>query len=60
MCLRSGVTQVGEIAKELGYANHSPVSKKLAAIRRKAALLLGVDHSRTERRPSPPRQVDAL
>lgn len=46
VCLRSGVTQVGEIAKEIGYANHSPVSKKLAAIRRKAALLLGIEESR--------------
>jgi len=46
VCLRSGVTQVGEIAKEIGYANHSPVSKKLAAIRRKAALLLGIEDSR--------------
>lgn len=34
--LRSGVTGVGDIAKRLGYANHSPVSKKLARIRRKA------------------------
>jgi hypothetical protein len=34
--LRSGVTRVGDIAKELGYANHSPVSKALARIRRKA------------------------
>ena len=46
VCLRSGVTQVGDIAKEIGYANHSPVSKKLAAIRRKAALLLGIEDSR--------------
>jgi hypothetical protein len=46
VCLRSGVTQLGEIAKEIGYANHSPVSKKLAMIRRKAALLLGIEDSR--------------
>jgi hypothetical protein len=46
VCLRSGVTQVGEIAKEIGYANHSPVSKKLALIRRKAALLLGIEDAR--------------
>lgn len=34
--IRSGITQVGEISKELGYANHSPVSKALKRIRRKA------------------------
>ena len=33
----SGVTRVGEVASILGYANHSPVSKRLARIRRKAA-----------------------
>jgi len=35
VCLRSGQTQV-EIAKALKYATHSPVSKALARIRRKA------------------------
>jgi hypothetical protein len=35
VCLRSGVTKVGEIASRLGYANHSPVSKALARIRQK-------------------------
>ncbi|MFI0453690.1 sigma-70 family RNA polymerase sigma factor [Actinomadura sp. 6N118] len=34
--LRSGVTKLTEIADLLGYANHSPVSKRLARIRRKA------------------------
>lgn len=34
--LRSGMTKVGDIGKELGYANHSPVSKALARIRNKA------------------------
>lgn len=33
--LRSGYTQVGEISKMLGYANHSPVSKALKKIRHK-------------------------
>lgn len=33
VCLRSGITQVGDIAAELGYKNHSPVSKALARIR---------------------------
>ena len=27
VCLRDGRTRVGDIARELGYANHSPVSK---------------------------------
>lgn len=40
VCLRNGVTRVGDIAKELGYANHSPVSKRLAHIRREAARYL--------------------
>lgn len=34
--LHSGVTKLTEIGDLLGYANHSPVSKRLAAIRRKA------------------------
>ena len=36
VCLRNGITRVGEISKELGYANHSPVSKALKRIRMKA------------------------
>lgn len=36
ICLRSGKTKLGEISKELGYANHSPVSKALKKIRNKA------------------------
>jgi hypothetical protein len=36
VCLRSGITHLGEISKILGYANHSPVSKALAKIRIKA------------------------
>lgn len=39
VCLRSGLTRVGDIAAELGYANHSPVSKALARIRARAARL---------------------
>ncbi|MGI8736000.1 MAG: hypothetical protein DLM53_07875 [Candidatus Eremiobacter antarcticus] len=35
--LRSGETKVGEISRILGYANHSPVSKKLKMIRELAA-----------------------
>lgn len=35
--LQSGVTSLTEIADILGYANHSPVSKRLAQIRKKAA-----------------------
>lgn len=40
VCLRSGTTRIGDVAKELGYANHSPVSKALDRIRRKARKLL--------------------
>ena len=35
--LRNGRTKLGDIAQELGYANHSPVSKALSRIRNKAA-----------------------
>jgi hypothetical protein len=37
VCLHNGITGVGDIAEKLGYANHSPVSKALARIRKKAA-----------------------
>jgi hypothetical protein len=36
VCLKNGVTRVSDISKELGYANHSPVSKDLKQIRIKA------------------------
>jgi hypothetical protein len=36
VCLRNGVTKLGDIAKELGYSNHSPISKMLARVRKKA------------------------
>jgi hypothetical protein len=36
VCLRRGSVGAVDIAKELGYANHSPVSKALAKIRHKA------------------------
>ena len=35
--LQSGVTKVGDVASILGYKNHSPISKRLARIRKKAA-----------------------
>ncbi|MGH3608053.1 MAG: sigma-70 family RNA polymerase sigma factor [Pseudonocardiaceae bacterium] len=35
--LRKGVTNLGDVASLLGYANHSAVSKRLARIRRAAA-----------------------
>lgn len=38
--LRKGVTKLGDISKELGYANHSPISKALAKIRAKAEKML--------------------
>jgi hypothetical protein len=40
VCLRSGTTKLGDIARELGYANHTPISKALARIRKKAARFL--------------------
>ena len=40
VCLHKGITHVREIADRLGYANHTPVSKALARIRRQAAKLL--------------------
>lgn len=43
VCLRNGITKVGEIGKLLGYASHSPVSKTLARIRRKAKQYLELD-----------------
>lgn len=36
VCLRSGHTNLSTIADELGYATHSPISKKLKRIREKA------------------------
>jgi hypothetical protein len=38
--LHSGVTNLADLAAELGYANHSPISKKLARIRKRAVRLL--------------------
>jgi hypothetical protein len=40
VCLHKGITGVSEIAQQLGYANHSPISKALQRIRSKAAKLL--------------------
>jgi hypothetical protein len=40
VCLRKGLTRLGDIAKKLGYANHSPISKSLARVRRKAKKFL--------------------
>jgi hypothetical protein len=42
ICLRNGVTKVGDIAKTLGYVNHSPVSKALSRIRIKAMTYLNL------------------
>lgn len=36
VCLKSGVTELKKIAEILGYANHSPVSKSMSKIRKKA------------------------
>lgn len=40
VCLHSGLTNLSDIASELGYANHSPVSKALDRIRKRAQRLL--------------------
>jgi hypothetical protein len=37
LLLRSGVTKLTDVARELGYSNHSAVSKRLGVIRRTAA-----------------------
>lgn len=39
--LNSGVTNLSDIADELGYANHSPISKRLAKIRQRAEQFFG-------------------
>lgn len=41
--LRNGMTQIGEIGKLLGYANHSPISKALTRIRTKVADVLNLN-----------------
>jgi hypothetical protein len=43
VCLRSGTTKLGDIAECLGYANHSPISKALATIRKKAEKFLNLN-----------------
>ncbi|MGO9120510.1 MAG: sigma-70 family RNA polymerase sigma factor [Desulfomonilaceae bacterium] len=40
VCLRNGTTRLGDIANEMGYANHSPISKALKKIREKATKFL--------------------
>jgi hypothetical protein len=40
VCLRNGITKLGDIANEIGYANHSPISKALKKIREKATKFL--------------------
>jgi hypothetical protein len=39
--LASGYTKLTDVATEMGYANHSPISKKLARIRRQAQKFFG-------------------
>ncbi len=43
VCLRNGMTSIGDISAMLGYANHSPVSKALKTIRQKVALYLDLN-----------------
>ena len=38
--LKNGITRLGDIARQLGYANHSPISKTLSRIREKAKKFL--------------------
>jgi hypothetical protein len=40
VCLRNGTTKLGDIAASLGYATHSPISKALVRIRKKASAFL--------------------
>lgn len=42
ICLKNGITKVGEISELLGYANHSPISKYLSRIREKAKYFLNI------------------
>jgi hypothetical protein len=42
VALRSGTTKLADIASLLGYANHSPISKALDRIRRKASAFLSL------------------
>jgi hypothetical protein len=46
VCLRNGPTKLGDIAASLGYANHSPISKALVRIRKKAAAFLDLKQPR--------------
>jgi hypothetical protein len=43
VALRSGTTKLADIASALGYANHSPVSKALDRIRKKASAFLSLN-----------------
>jgi len=44
ICIKNGATRLAEISKHLGYANHSPISKALNRIRKKAMKYLGTEH----------------
>ena len=43
VCLRNGTTKLGDIAAAMGYENHSPISKALARIRKKATEFLNLN-----------------
>ena len=45
ICMRRGMTKAAEISRELGYANHSPVTKRLRAIRQAARKFFLEDRS---------------
>lgn len=43
VCLRNGTNNLGDISARLGYANHSPISKALTKIRKKASAFLNLN-----------------
>ncbi|PUV21543.1 hypothetical protein [Sphingobacterium athyrii] len=42
ICLKNGITKLSDIGQYLGYANHSPISKAMTAIRKKAKALINL------------------
>ncbi len=59
--LSSGPTTLTDIAAQLGYANHGPISKRLTKIRRKAETYLDLHQRQTgHRQPAPTRPADGV
>lgn len=42
ICLKNGITKLTDIGQYLNYANHSPISKAMTAIRKKAKALINL------------------